>query len=367
VYSLRTIGCVTALLGAILLNSQSCGASDPVENIILITMDGLRWQELFGGLDETMLGDKENGTKDPKELNRHFAAETPEERRVRLMPFFWNVIAKQGVVFGDQEDESHIRVSNGMNFSYPGYSEILCGFPDARIDSNAKINNLNVTILEWLNHKDRYPGQVAAFSSWDVFPWIINTERSGVPVNAGWMPLADPEHPSPELGQLDILANEIPHYWAEVRYDIFTFAGARHYLQEKKPKVLYVSLGETDDWAHSKRYDLYLDSAKRNDDYIRRLWETAQSMPEYQDRTALVITTDHGRGDDRISWRSHGDDIGGSDRIWAAVLSPTVDPTSDVVGQFTQSQIAATIAKLLGHDYNAAVAKAGAPLPLKWR
>ena len=89
-------------------------------------------------------------------------------------------------------------------------------------------------------------------------------------------------------------------------------------------------------------------------------------MPEYHDRTALVITTDHGRGDDRVSWRSHAEDIEGSDRIWAAVLSPTVDSTSEVAGKFTQSQIAATIAKLLGQDYNADVEKTGVPLPLKW-
>lgn len=346
---------------------MSCLAADSVENVILVTMDGLRWQELFGGLDETMLGDDDNGTKESAELNRRFAAETADERRIRLMPFFWNVVAKQGVVFGDQEAESHIHVTNGMNFSYPGYSEILCGFPDPRIDSNAKTDNPNVTVLEWLHSREEYQGKVAVFGSWDVFPWIINTARSGIPVNAGWMPLGELVPNSPEVVYLDQLAGEIPRYWAGVRYDIFTFAGADHYLRSKKPKVLYVSLGETDDWAHSARYDLYLDSVARNDDYIRRLWEAAQSIREYRDRTALIITTDHGRGDDRISWRSHGDDVDGCDRIWAAVLSPTVDSTTDVAGKFTQSQIAATVARLLGHDYRADVNKAAAALPLKWR
>lgn len=355
--------CLSALLSVLVLFDQS-HAAQPVENVILVTLDGLRWQELFGGLDETMLGDKDNGTNEPAALVRRFAADTAEERRVRLMPFFWNVVARHGVVFGDHEHNSHVRVTNGMNFSYPGYSEILCGYPDPEIDSNAKKNNPNVTVLEWLHQKDQYQGKVAAFGSWDVFPWIINTERSGIPVNAGWMQLAGNGQSAPELQQLDTLADEIPRYWAGVRYDIFTFAGARHYLQTKQPRVLYLSLGETDDWAHSARYDLYLDAAKRSDDYIRRLWETAQSMPQYQDRTALVITTDHGRGDDRISWRSHGEDIEGCDRIWAAVLSPTVASSSDVAGEFTQSQIAATVASLLGHDYAADVDKAGDPLPL---
>lgn len=355
------------LPGLILILTVPCYAQQTVDNVILVTMDGLRWQELFGGLDETMLDDDDNGTKNPTNLKRRFAGDTAEIRRERLMPFFWNVIAKEGVVYGDPEQNSHIRVTNGMNFSYPGYNEILCGFADPRIDSNAKTNNPNVTALEWLHQRAAYRGHVAAFGSWDVFPWIINTERSGIPVNAGWMPLSYHVPESPEIAQLDTLANEIPRYWDGVRYDVFTFVGAQKYLEKKKPRVLYVALGETDDWAHSKRYDLYLDAARRNDDYIRRLWVSAQSMPEYRDRTAIVMTTDHGRGDDRISWRSHGDDIAGSDRIWAAVLSPTVDNQSNVSGEFTQSQIAATVCRLLGLDYQTDVTTAGTALPFDWR
>ncbi|MGI8992391.1 MAG: hypothetical protein ACR2I2_22775, partial [Bryobacteraceae bacterium] len=41
-------------------------------------------------------------------------------------------------------------VTNGLNFSYPGYSETLCGFADPRIKSNDKVPNPNVTVLEWL-------------------------------------------------------------------------------------------------------------------------------------------------------------------------------------------------------------------------
>jgi hypothetical protein len=188
-----------------ILTGQSF-AQQSVDNVILVTMDGLRWQELFGGLDETMLNDGDNGTRDPTDLNRRFAGETAEIRRERLMPFFWNVIAKQGVVYGDQEQESHVRVANGMNFSYPGYSEILCGFPDPRIDSNAKTNNPNVTVLEWLHQRDAYRGRIASFGSWDVFPWIINTDRSEIPVNAGWMPLSKHLPDSAEINQLDALA-----------------------------------------------------------------------------------------------------------------------------------------------------------------
>ena len=57
-------------------------------------------------------------------------------------------------------------MTNGKNFSYPGYSEILCGFSDPRIDSNAKKPNPNVTMPEWLNGKPAFAVPMA-YSSQD--------------------------------------------------------------------------------------------------------------------------------------------------------------------------------------------------------
>ena len=54
------------------------------------------------------------------------------------MPFLWNVVAKQGQIFGNQAKGSKAQATNRMHFSYPGYSETLCGFVDPRIDSNEK-------------------------------------------------------------------------------------------------------------------------------------------------------------------------------------------------------------------------------------
>jgi len=114
-------------------------------------------------------------------------------------------------------------------------------------------------------------------------------------------------------------------------------------------------------WPH----DLYLDAAWRNDRFIRRLWETAQSMPEYKGRTALLLATDHGRGNTGENWTSHGEKVLESDQIWMAAMGPGVPPLGARSGiKVTQSQIAATMAMLLGEDYNAAQPKAAPPLKL---
>src|SRR5579864_3066427 len=161
--------------------------SRKTENVVLVTYDGLRWQEVFSGCDETLLNREEGGgVRDVPALKSRFWRDTPEERREALLPFFWKTIAARGQIFGDPAQHCRARVTNGRNFSYPGYNELLAGFADDRIDSNAKKENPNVTVLEWLNRRPGFASRVAAFCSWDTFPWIINHARSGIPINAGW-------------------------------------------------------------------------------------------------------------------------------------------------------------------------------------
>src|SRR6516164_5797253 len=62
------------------------------ENVIIVMLDGLRWQEVFHGADPKLinrrsprlLGDSEKRTSQAKEL---YWRQTPEERRRVLMPF----------------------------------------------------------------------------------------------------------------------------------------------------------------------------------------------------------------------------------------------------------------------------------------
>jgi hypothetical protein len=267
-------------------------------------------------------------------------------------------------VFGDASRGSDARVTNGLRFSYPGYNELLTGFADPRINSNDRIPNPNVTVLEWLNRRPRFAGRVAAYASWELLPWILNEPRSGVRSNGGGAPVSEPV--TERERTINDFADDLPPYWGEARHDAPTGFGALEYLRRHRPRVLYVMLGETDEWAHGRRYDLYLDAAWRNDRFVRRLWEAAQSLPEYANRTALVLTTDHGRGETAKDWTSHGRDVPAAERIWIAVMAPGVSALgirSNV--RTTQSQIAATIAALVGEDYARSEPKAAPPLDLQ--
>jgi hypothetical protein len=333
------------------------------QNVVLVTIDGLRWREVFGGAEEKMLDPRAGGIKDMEGLKKRYWRDTPEARREALMPFLWTTVAKQGQVFGDPSRNARARLLNGRKFSYPGYHEILCGFPDDRIDSNDKIPNPNVNVLEWLNGRPGFSGRVSAYATWDVVPFILNTERSKLKVPAGWVPLDDEPLTEGEK-EINRLLPELPQIWPNNTLDVITGRAAMEHLRKRKPRVLYIGFGETDEWAHSRRYDCYLDAANKNDLYLKTLWETLQSMPEYAGKTSLIVTTDHGRGGTKQDWTDHGKDVEGAEFIWTAVIGPGTPPLGVREGvEVTQGQFAATVAALVGEDYHAAAPKSAPPLP----
>lgn len=343
-------------------NSQNTiqpSKSDKSPKVILISIDGLRWQEVFTGAD-SLLVDNKNFIKDKTEdLKKRYWHETPQERRVALMPFVWNFIANNGQIYGNRTLGNKVNVANTHWFSYPGYSEILCGFADnAHINSNDKKNNPNKTILEIANTQERYNGKVAAFCSWDVFPYIINRERAKIHLNAGFEPAQDTKLSTTEK-ILNKLQGETPSPWATVRLDAFTHNYAMEYMKREQPKFLYIAYGETDDFAHDGRYDAYLDAIKRTDKFIQEIWDFTQQNPFYKDNTTFIITTDHGRGTSPIEeWKSHGQNlkyhgktfnIKGSDETWIMAIGKGVD-AKGIINEEVQlynKQIAVTIAKIL--------------------
>jgi len=152
--------------------------------------------------------------------------------------------------------------------------------------------------------------------------------------------------------------------WPENSFDAPMHMAMAEHLRAAKPRVLFVGYGETDEWAHAGRYDLLLRSARQVDAFIADLWRTMQSMPEYRGTTTFIITTDHGRGDGPAAWRDHGARVAGAQNIWLAVIGPDTPPLGERanVEPITQSQIAATLAALLGERWQSTNPNAGAPI-----
>ena len=337
-------------------------------NVVLIVPDGVRWQEVFTGAAHELLNRESGGSwLSENELRQRYWRDDPAERRRLLLPFLWNTIAAEGQIFGNKTLGSRAQVTNPFCYSYPCYNEMLTGFGDPRIDSNEYGPNPNMTVFEWLNGSQDLNGRVAVHATWDAFHDIFNVRRSGLPVQAGVNP---PKRAGAgqRLTPRDELLNELyrttTHIADDEPYNSLLHVAVRDYIQSAQPRVLFVGYGETDYWGHQGRYDLLLRAIQHFDGFLAELWQTMQSMPQYRGRTTFIVTTDHGRGSGPVEWKHHGAEQKGSEDIWIAALGPDTPALGERRGiaPVMQSQIAATVAALLGRDFTAAAPAAAPPL-----
>ena len=279
--------------------------------VVIIAIDGLRWQEVFEGA-----------------------------KRDSLMPFLWEMGNKEGCLIGNRHKKSKMEVANGIWKSYAGYSEMLCGVTDdEHIFDNRKKLNPNRSVLELADACLEYKNEVAAVASWDVIPYILNYRRSQLPV----------DYKSRHMVS------------AQVRCDSVTLNRALNTLGEKHPKLLFVEFCETDYYGHHGKWNEYLNAARQNDAFIRKLWQYCQNDEFYKGNTTFIITCDHGRGeslglhinrgevDPTASWTEHGQHIAGSNQTWLVAFGKDIQHLGEVEGGKTiyTKQIAPTIASIL--------------------
>jgi hypothetical protein len=283
---------------------------------------------------------------------------TVEQKRQALMPFLWGTLARQGQIFGNADRGSRVTVANPFRVSYPGYHELLCGFSSPFIRNNLRIPNPDHTVLEWLQARPGFSGQVAAYTSWDVFAEILGAGRSGLVMDVG--------KPTTHPDVIERLRAEVRPPWKDSVYDAFVFHAAMDYLRGHQPRVLYLALGDTDEWGHAGHYDHYLEALARADHWLSELWQELSTNPAYRGRTSLVITTDHGRGDGPAEWGKHGAEIPGAESVWVALIGPGTPALGERHNHapLTLAQVAATISLLAGEDYTTATKQAAPPLPL---
>jgi hypothetical protein len=335
--------CIAALLLSTAYAGLSNGQTPKTKNIVIVTLDGFRWQEVFEGSD-MRIASNEKYVKKEKEISQ-FCDGSELERRNTLMPFLWNVIAAQGQLYGNRELDNKVNCTNHHLISYPGYSEMLVGFKHRKVSSNRKIENPHATVLEIIGNHHHFKNEVAAFATWDAFPFILRESKSDIYVNAG------NDIARGQVSHRERVLNELQQKGS--RSDSVTFEYAFEYMKRNKPRVTFIGFDETDKYGHAGRYDEYLTAAHRADRMIADLWEWLQSQPEYKDQTTLFITTDHGRGNGRNNWRTHKLFAPGSRHIWFAVIGPDTPAFGEmrIKAKHYQKQVAKTIAAFLGIDY----------------
>lgn len=339
------------LLILLALTTQLHAQPRKTENLIIIGLDGVRWQEIFTGVDSSIMNDPAY-TREPGSMKKAYWDNDVTVRRRKLLPFFWGALEQNGQLYGNRNLGNKVNVSNPYNLTGPGFTETLVGFADSAINGNRLILGKNTNVLEFLNNQKAYKGRVAAFAMSELFDFFLNKWRTGLMVNCDTDKVDLPDKEFQLLNEMEQLA---PKPFDE-RPDLITYFDARTYLKLYKPKVLYFSLGETDDYAHAGSYDFYIGTLHSEEHMIASIWDLVQSMPEYKDKTTIMIACDHGRGARvRGTWTDHGPQLPESGEIFILTMGPDTKHLGEVAtsAQLYQGQMAATIARFLGLNYTA--------------
>jgi hypothetical protein len=329
-------------------------AGSKIENVVIITIDGMRWQEVFRGMDTEIASDTRFNQKDSIGIYKKYWAATVDERRRKLFPFLWSVVAANGQLYGNRDLGNKVNTANPYWISYPGYSEIFCGFVDDTIKTNAHAENRNTNLLEFLNKQVGYKGRVAAFCAWGSLDGLLNEKRSGFPIVSGHEPCGG-DSPDTEQRLINAMKKDTYNPFTQWEVlDVFTQYAAMDHLKKMAPRILYVGYGDTDEWAHFSKYKDYLDAAYMTDKWISDIWNYIQSNKQYKDKTLLFIAVDHGRGDkEKKQWVDHNSNVAGADEIWFGIMGPGITAKGEVRAdmQLYQKQYAQTIAQLLGYTF----------------
>ena len=280
---------------------------DPGDNVILVTLDGVRRREVFGGPDPALAP----GDRDP------------------IFPRLLASLSDGAVMYGDPRQFLPMTTCNQAQVSIPGYMSIFTGYEQPCYDNECPPVGVE-TVLEYVQRaRGLEPGAVAAFASWAKMGRAIEHVTGTITGDIG--PAED--------------ATDRAAEWA--RWDRDTFAAAMQYLDERRPRLLYVSLLDADSWGHEGRYDRHLEALRQYDRWIDELRAKLATMGEYGARTTLVVTTDHGRGDGEL-WTDHNSSLPGSEGVWLYAIGPRVLGGPSPQGRHTHADIRPTIEVLFG-------------------
>lgn len=285
---------------------QPRGAAGPV---VLVTIDGARWQEIFGGTDT--------------ELSNH-----PRRSARDLVPHIASMAKERGAAVGAPGKGT--MAATGPNFvSLPGYTELLTGRAPVNCQDNDCDPTRTRTLLDEVHAAG---GKVAAFASWE------RLERAAT-VRTGRFVVSCGRH-----------GDEAIEPWpgeGDFRPDRYTANVALEYLESERPDILFLGLGEPDEYAHKGDYDGYLSSLAYADSVVGRVFDTLERMGSRGAQTTVMVTADHGRARD---FANHGGFAPESARVWFVAAGPSIAARGHVASASERhlADVAPTLRLLLG-------------------
>jgi hypothetical protein len=275
---------------------------------VVVAVDGVRWQEVFGGTGAARASEHEVTGK----------------TAAKLLPNLHRIMQHEGCAIGAPESGSPISAS-GPNFvSMPGYTEIFTGAAPVECHDNECQRVRVPTIADDAALLDRAPGRVAVITSWPKIALAASQAPGGLMISAGR-----------ETAHNEALLRDDAHLWRAYRRgakegpspgwggyraDLFTAEVALRYLEHFRPRFLFVGLGDTDEYAHHNDYKSYIEALQHADRTVGRIYESLRRAEQDGVETLLLVTSDHGRAE----FVHHGADYPESARSWLVAAGSAI-------------------------------------------
>ena len=275
-----------ALAGADTTNLMN-DRKPPVKRVIYITLDGVRWQDIF---------------------NTH-----------RFLPTFWKKYAKNAAIYGEPGSTNTMEVAS-VPISLPSYQSQMTGMVTPCRENECGALAVE-TFAEALVKKAGFKkSDVASISCWEVMDNAFESRLGTAFSNHGTRPMHDPDtyEIDPIMREINI-AQSAAYPGDDTRSDKYTLDQALHYLEKYKPKFLWISFGDADDLAHEGKLEEYHQTLFFYDQAIDKIMQIVKTL-NMEGETMIIITTDHGRGNGN-NWTEHDETMPEAKQTWAFVLN----------------------------------------------
>ncbi len=264
-------------------------------NVILVVIDGARAQDVFDGADPATVSQR--GFSD---LENFTSGEN-------LMPELHAWLRDEGTALGAPSDAHGVFASGPNYVSLPGYLEILTGHAQPGCQDNECGSVKEKTILDEARERAGTRDAIAAFASWPILGRAVAKSPEAIVISAG----IDSLYGWPELKKTPALLQlwetgrpKDPFPGLDgYRPDTLTARLALAYIEARTPRLTFLALGDTDEYAHKGDYRGYIKALHQTDSILGELRSTLRRSGEWGKRTTVLITTDHGRAND---FRNHG-------------------------------------------------------------
>ncbi len=315
--------------------ARRCSLGAPsIDTVVLVVLDGVRWQEIFRGVDPELAAG---------------AALGPEARlsAEQLVPTI-HALARRGVALG-APGHGEPFLASGPNFvSLPGYTELFTGRP-APCQENDCRTPPSWTLADGLASLSGRP--IGVFSSWEPIGAVAAADPSHATVSTGRRAGYNLEllASDPVLGPvLERAAQSSPSPGhGSYRPDALTAELALAWFEQHRPSYFFLSLGDTDEYAHDGDYARYLGALREADRQIAKLVALTDAWAAEGHRTSVFVTTDHGRS---AGFRDHGRAHPESARAWLVAAGGPI-PARGLVSSASARRlrdVAPTLRALLG-------------------